>query len=283
MKVLAVDYDGVIVDSVLDSLFVSHNAYLELVGPSQKNVFGGEKFTFQNWPLIKKRYTREIQYYRSLRPYIRDAIDYGLIQKLMEEKRFIQNQQEFDQYRNTVKFEFQKFHQLFYQERNKLQKISFTEWLKLEPAYEEVIRGIKQFIKEGVKVVVATSNRKEYISKTFHPSYYNIPIEEQDILDISFGEDKSKQIEYINQFYGVKYGEIYFVDDQVAHLKQTYSLGIKVFLAGWSYATPQQKEQARKMGIPIIEEEENFYSIVKEYMVKGDQRQKLKLKGGKFK
>lgn len=273
MKVLALDYDGVIVDSVLDSLFVSHNAYLELVGDSRKDVFGGERFTFQNWPIIQKKYAREIQYYRSLRPYIRDATDYGLIQKLLEEKRYLQNQQQFDQYRNVVRFDFKKFHQLFYQERRKLQEINFEEWLKLVPAYQEVVCGINRFIQEGVRVIITTFNRKEYIIKTFHPRYYNIPIGEQDILDISLGEEKSKQMEYITQFYGVKYDKIYFVDDQIAHLQQTLSLGLQVFLAGWSYANIQQKGQATQLNIPVIEREEDFYSMVKECMIREDKKQ----------
>ena len=275
MPLLAIDYDGVIVDSVLDSLFISHNAYLELVGSSNKKVFGGERFTFQNWTKIQKKYDQEIQYYRSLRPFIRGATDYGLIQKLLEEKRYLRNQQEFDYYRNTVQFEFQKFHQLFYQERKRLQEKSFEGWLKLEPAYQEVVRGINHFIQEGVKVVVATSNRREYIASAFHPSYYNIPIKEEDILDVSMGEDKSNQMKYINKYYGVQCDEIYFVDDQLTHLEQTRGLGIHVFLAGWSYATLQQKEKAVLEGIPIIEFEEDFYSMVKEYMKKDVNKREL--------
>jgi hypothetical protein len=42
LKILALDFDGVIVDSVLDSLFIGHNAYLRLYGPGKKKYFGGE-------------------------------------------------------------------------------------------------------------------------------------------------------------------------------------------------------------------------------------------------
>jgi FMN phosphatase YigB (HAD superfamily) len=66
----------------------------------------------------------------------------------------------------------------------------------------------------------------------------------------------------IAKLYNVKFGEIYFVDDQVNHLIQTSALGVKVLLAGWSYATDIQKEEARKQNIPIIEREEDFYPIV---------------------
>lgn len=266
MKVLALDYDGVIVDSEMDALFVSHNAYLELTGNRNQRLFGGEKFTFQNWLEIQKKYEREIKYYQSLRPYIREATDYGLIQKLIEENIFLSNQREFDQYRQTVQFEFKKFHKLFYEERMKLQEEDFQKWLALETAYTEVVEGIRRFSQEGVKVVVATSNRRDSIARVFRPEYYNIPIRDEDILDISFGEDKSNQIKYMTTCYGVEYEEIYFVDDQLAHLEQTRPLGIKVFLAGWSYATSRQKKRAVSQGIPVIEKAVDFYDTVRQYV-----------------
>lgn len=266
MKVLAIDYDGVIVDSVMDSLFVSHNAYLKLFGSEKRKQFGGKPFTFQNWPIILERYVEEIKYYRSLRPYIRDATDYGLIQKLMEDGKNIQNQEEFDSYRRTDRFDLGKFHDIFFQERRRLQKEDFKGWLSLEPPYEDVIKGMRKFVKEGIKVMVATSNRTEFIFKAFHPRYYDIPVKSEDILDFNFGEDKSKQIQHIHEKYRVDFKDIYFVDDQLAHLEQTRSLGISVFLADWSYATEQQKERAAQQGIQVIENAQDFYPTLREYI-----------------
>jgi hypothetical protein len=48
MKILAVDFDGVISDSALKSLFVSHNAYCKYFGSEVKKSFGGGLFTFEN-------------------------------------------------------------------------------------------------------------------------------------------------------------------------------------------------------------------------------------------
>jgi len=70
-------------------------------------------------------------------------------------------------------------------------------------------------------------------------------------------------MKHIVKLYNVKFEEIYFIDDQVSHLIQTRPLGVKVILAGWSYATDIQKEEARKQKIPVIEGEEDFYPIVR--------------------
>ncbi len=263
MKILALDFDGVIVDSVFDSLFVGHNAYIRVYGPGHKKYFGGELFTFENWGEIKKQYQEEIKYYRTLRPYIRGATDYGLIQKLIEEEKSIKNQEEFDNYRKTVKFDFETYNQEFYKERERLQKIDYRAWFNLEPAYPKVIVGIKKILEEGTKIIIATSNRRRAIVKSFTPEYFGFTIKPEDILDKRYGEDKSEQMRQVVKLYGVKFEEIYFVDDQVSHLIQTRTLGVKVLLAGWSYATDIQKEEAKKQNIPIIGKEEDFYPVVK--------------------
>ena len=268
MKILALDFDGVIVDSVLDSLFVGHNTYLRLYGREVKKNFGGELFTFENWEKIKRNYQKEIKYYRTLRPYIRGATDYGLIQKLMEEKKVIESQEEFDNYRNSIDFDFEDYEKEFYKERERLQNIDYRAWFNLEPPYPKIIQGMKKLLEEEIKIVIATSNRRKAIMKSFTPEYFGFTIDPKDILDKRFGEDKSEQMRHIVKFYKVNFEDIYFVDDQVRHLIQTKPLGIKVILAGWSYATEAQKEEARKQDILVIEREEDFYIIIKDALMK---------------
>jgi len=268
LKILALDFDGVIVDSVLDSLFVGYNTYLRLYGQEVKKNFGGEPFIFENWEKIKRNYQKEIKYYRTLRPYIRGATDYGLIQKLMEEKKVIESQEEFDNYRNSVDFDFEDYEKEFYKERERLQNIDYRAWFNLEPPYPKIIQGMKKLLEEEIKIVIATSNRRKAITKSFTPEYFGFTIEPKDILDKRFGEDKSEQMIHIVKFYKVNFEDIYFVDDQVSHLIQTRPLGIKVILAGWSYATEAQKEEARKQDILVIEREEDFYIIIKNALMK---------------
>jgi len=268
LKILALDFDGVIVDSVLDSLFVGHNTYLRLYGREVKKNFGGELFTFENWEKIKRNYQKEIKYYRTLRPYIRGATDYGLIQKLMEEKKVIESQEEFDNYRNSVDFDLEDYEKEFYKERERLQNIDYRAWFNLEPPYPKIMQGMKKLLEEEIKIVIATSNRRKAITKSFTPEYFGFTIDPKDILDKRFGEDKSEQMRHIVKFYKVNFEDIYFVDDQVSHLIQTRPLGIKVILAGWSYATEVQKEEARKQDILVIEREEDFYIIIKNALMK---------------
>jgi len=263
LKILALDFDGVIVDSARECLFVSYNAYFRVYKRKKKDFFGGEPFTFENWENIKKRYKKEIEHYRIIRPYIRGANDYGLIVKLLEEKKIIENQKEFDKYRKSVVFDFEAFHQEFYKERDRIQVMDFRAWFKLESAFPKITEDINKLLEEGTKIIIATSNRRRAIAQCFTPKYLGFEIKQEDILDKRFGEDKSKQMKQIIKLYNIKFEDIYFVDDQVSHLIQTRPLGVKVLLAGWSYATDIQKEEARQQNISIIEREEDFYPMVK--------------------
>jgi len=264
MKILAVDYDGVISDSALKSLFISHNAYCKYFGSGEKRNFGGELFTFDNWEERLKQYKKEMDNYRRLRSYIELSGDFFAIIKIMEEQVQIKDQQEFIAYRNKLQFDYHFFRELFFQEKEKLQKKNFKKWFFLSPVFKEVVKGIQRFTKEGQKVVIATSNLGEAIHSAFQPEYLGFKMDIEDIFDKNFGKHKAEHMQAIAKKYSAKLNEIYFVDDQLSYLMGTDALGVNVFLAGWGYCTESQKEEARKAKIPIIEEEKDFYPVLKQ-------------------
>ena len=128
MKILAVDYDGVISDSALKSLFISRNAYCKYFGPEVKRNFGGELFTFDNWEEMQKQYKKEMDYYHRLRSYIELSGDFFAIIKIMEEQIQIKDQQEFIAYRNQLQFDYHFFRELFFKEKEKWQKRIFIRY-----------------------------------------------------------------------------------------------------------------------------------------------------------
>lgn len=86
----------------------------------------------------------------------------------------------------------------------------------------------------------------------------------EDIFDKNFGEHKAEHMQAIAKKYGAKLNEIYFIDDQLSYLIGTDVLGVHVFLAGWGYCTESQKEEAKKEKITVIEEEKDFYPVLKQ-------------------
>ena len=88
MKILALDVDGVIVDSQLECLFVGFNAYLDFNQNSK--LFDGRKFTFDNFNFLIQKHRIEVEKYKILRPYVIDAFCYYVILHIIE-KAFERN------------------------------------------------------------------------------------------------------------------------------------------------------------------------------------------------
>jgi len=264
MKILAVDFDGVISDSALKSLFVSHNAYCQYFGSEAKRNFGGKLFTFENWEEIQRQYKKEMDYYHRLRSYLELPGDFFIIIKIIEEQVQIKDQQEFIAYRNQLQFDHQFFRELFFQEKERWQKKSFRKWFFMSPVFNEVVKGIQRFLQAGQKVVIATSNLGEAIHPAFQQEYLGFEIDIEDIFDKNFGKYKAEHMQAIAKKYGAKLNKIYFIDDQLSYLKGTDALGVHVFLAGWGYCSESQKEEAKKEKITVIEEEKDFYPVLKQ-------------------
>ena len=264
MKILAVDFDGVISDSALKSLFVSHNAYCQYFGSEVKKNFDGKLFTFENWEEMKRQYKKEMDYYRTLRSYIELSGDFFAIIKITEEQVPIKDQQEFIAYRNQFQFDYHFFRELFFKEKEKWQQKDFKKWFFLSPVFKEVVKGIQRFIKEGQKVVIATSNLGGAIHRAFQPEYLGFEMDIEDIFDKNFGSHKAEHMQAIAKKYDAKLNEIYFIDDQLSYLKGTDTLGVHVFLAGWGYCTDSHKEEAKRGNITVIEEEKDFYPVLKQ-------------------
>jgi len=266
MKILAVDFDGVISDSAFKSLFVSHNAYCKYFNSKTRKNFGGKLFTFENWETMKEEYKKEMEYYHRLRSYIELSGDFFAIIKIMEEQIEIKDQQEFIAYRKQIQFDYQYFRELFFKEKEEWQRESFKKWFFLSPVFHEVVKGIQRFLQEGQKVVIATSNLGEAIHRAFQPEYLGFEMDIEDIFDKNFGKHKAEHMQAIANKYGVALEDIYFVDDQLSYLRGTDALGVNVFLAGWGYCTESQKEEAKKEQIPVIEDEKDFYPVLKKVL-----------------
>ncbi|HOR42836.1 MAG TPA: hypothetical protein PK111_06730 [Atribacterota bacterium] len=265
MKILAVDYDGVISDSALKSLFVSHNVYCRHFGPEVKKNFGGQLFTFENWQQMKKNFPQEMKKYRQLRAYVEYSCDFLVMIKIIEEQIPVHNQQEFIKIRQEMDLDYQFFHELFFQEKERWQEKDFAKWFSLAPVYRGVTAGIERLLKEGAKIVIATSNLGKAIHPAFHQDYLGFTLPLPDIFDKNYGKSKSDHMKAIATQYRVNYGDIYFIDDQLNYLEETQTLGVNAFLAGWGYCTEEQKTIARKKGITVIEKAEGFYPTFKKF------------------
>ena len=114
------------------------------------------------------------------------------------------------------------------------------------------------------KTIMATTNNKETAKSLLTEQYLNLNIKEEDIVDLHISTDKTVQMEYIVNKYGVKFEGIHFLDDNLSQLLAVRPLGVNVYLASWGYCTEEQKNFAKKSSDINFLTEENMYSMLSE-------------------
>lgn len=254
MKVLALDFDGVIANSQLECLFVGFNAYLKL----HKNtaLFDGKKLTFDNFNGLMRKHNETAAKFKKLRPYVVDAFCYYVSVYIIEKNIKIRNQNQYGSARKKLMGKYGKYIKYFYNERDDLQGKNYEKWLELEVPFKKVISGIKNLEKQ-CKVTIATNNRRKSISGPLK----KYGIKPKVIADSNISTDKKEQLVYIRNKLGIKFNDMHFVDDQVRHFPDLLKLGVHCYLATWGYNTKKQHEEAKRLGA-ILLNQNNFYGIL---------------------
>ena len=103
---------------------------------------------------------------------------------------------------------------------------------------------------------ISTSNRKDAIVKVL--SHYKVDFNERNVFDSTVSLDKKEHIIAIKDIKKSSYEDISFIDEQVSHFPNLLKLGVKCFLATWGYNNEEQRKEAEKMGVELVNEG-NFY------------------------
>ena len=252
--VLALDFDGVIADSLMECLFVGFNAYIHF-NPGTK-LFEGKKLTFENFEAITKKNQDAVNTYKVLRPYVIDAFCYYVIAHIIDNTIKIRDQDQYNKLRQKLKQNIhQDFIKIFYEQRKHLIETNFEKWMALIRPLDKIVDSIKK-LRPKIMLAIATNNRK-FTIEAFMKRFGIYP---DIITDSSLSVDKKLQISHIKSKLNVKFEDIYFVDDQVKNFSDVFSSGTKCYLAGWGYTTQEQLEEAKKKGIKILGQDD-FYKV----------------------
>ncbi len=234
--ILALDFDGVIADSIKECLVSGFNAYANYTG--QNNIDRYDQLD-PDWAAEARR----------LRNYIRNGEDYVYIAHALAKKRPVHTQQEFDAFLK----EHADVRDLFFDHMFN-QRISFSDakpemWAALNPLYD----GMRDFLinypnKENLYII--TTKKLVFVHKILDAN--NINLIEKNIRDTSGGLTKRRIIEEILRDRDCDPSLFYFVDDQVDTLIKVQPTGVNVLFADWGYNTPAQADVARSHDIPVV-------------------------------
>jgi phosphoglycolate phosphatase-like HAD superfamily hydrolase len=256
MKIVALDYDGVLVYSRKETFVVAYNTYVRLFGfKNLPNI----SFNAGNFAEIERRLKDAEADFSKMRPYCSLSCMFSSVLNAIDSGINFENEKTFLEFRKNLK-EKPEFRKEFHNERERLQKEDFNAFLKLTPVFGKVIESVK-ILKQQTRVVIITANRKDLVHKTLKANGLDIKL--SDIYDL-YGDKRNKR-EIIKHL--MEENEIIFVDDLYEQLTKVRDLKIKVFLADWGFERGENKRKARKEGIEVIGEEE-FYSKIHNFLNK---------------
>lgn len=244
---LALDFDGVIADSIEECLVVGFNAYNEFSGE------GNRILDLSDLP------NEDITGAKRLRNFIRSGEDYVYIQLALSECVEILNQEDFDDFLLNNSRLKHTFFKLFYEERERLSTEHAERWIQLNPLYP----GMHEFLRrypDRERLFIISTKKKHFINRIL--TGHEIDFPGKNIFHA--GQDRSKNdiIQDLMEMHTLSPSHFRYVDDQVDTLIKMKYTGVKRYLAGWGYNDDKQKARARDANIPVLTLDD-FYELTK--------------------
>ncbi|PJZ86291.1 hypothetical protein [Leptospira harrisiae] len=238
-KLYVFDFDGVVCDSTDECMITSWN-------------------TWQRWNRrdLKRRSVAEFSFeekseFRKLRPRVRGAGEYFILNVILENKIKIENQEDYEIQLGLHKEDIPKFKKLFLAERQDFRKDHPKDWVLLHSVYQEVIDILREISVEK-KLYIATL--KDFLSIRMILDFYNVDLPDERIFDESKILNKFDALKQIMKISNFQKKDLVFFDDNVTHLYESYADGFNVYLTAWSNPIPEYLEEAIIKNIPIIKD-----------------------------
>ncbi len=231
------DFDGVLCDSVIECLLVSHNACGKLHSPS-----------FQRLLDIQKIAPQKHEAFRQLRAYLKGAEDFVPLYMAMEQDIPIRSQHDFTAFRESHKDRIPEYTEAFYAERDYLKTHEKELWLSLNPLFADFADELRQ--RESFEHIhILTTKRQDDVAAIFDYQKIHFPVEQ--IVYMKAAE-KSPKLLGMLQENGVRFDDAVYFEDQVDFLVESRKHGIGSYLVEWGYVSDEQRSLARRHNIPII-------------------------------
>ncbi|MFH2027730.1 MAG: hypothetical protein ABIJ08_01195 [Nanoarchaeota archaeon] len=248
MKVLALDFDGVIADSVYENFYVSYLAYIKL--NPDLNLYSG----CSDFDSFEKRFYKK---FRDISTYSRAARYYSVVHHVLDNGIKVKNQSEFDKIADKFKkSRIMEYNTEFYNQRAKSQKKDMKKWLLLSSPFKKAISVIKKIQKMCIMYIVTNKDKNSVLKLCKH---YGLSVIKDNILDSHAGIDKVEKLGILLEKYAKD--DIIFVDDLFAHCLDVKKAGFNVFMPIWGYNTKEEERIAKKKGITLLTQS-NFYDKI---------------------
>ena len=236
-QILALDFDGVIADSIDECLVTAHNGYGKYRQQGDRR---------QDLRLFSDT---EIHTFRGLRPLIRRGEDYVFLLQAMEEGLQLSSQEQFDDFLNRNESRRDEYRELFYAERERLQNLEPQKWLELNPLYP----GMASFLAALDPNTVYIVTTKDLRSIQLILEHNQVHLHPENMFQADRDFRKPAILNAIQETNSFEPAQIHFIDDHVATaLEVKHDTEVTVYCAKWGYNTEDQLETLKAVDIPTV-------------------------------
>jgi FMN phosphatase YigB (HAD superfamily) len=222
--VVALDFDGVLCDSIDECMWVSYMAYREMQGVGAETAELNPDF---------------INAFRRMRYLVRPAREYwALVHYLVSpdvERRGDINQPEFDAFARRYADSLAAYEPRFFAERRRMQRDQPERWLALHRPYKEAMSGLR-LLSERYPVHVVTTKDRWSVERL--ADAWNLGLPSSRFWTHDTGMSKPECVLRIATEASAVVHAVHFVDDHFSHLHEVAATGAKCYWATWGY-TPQ--------------------------------------------
>jgi len=220
-KLIALDFDGVIIDSIEECFRISKEIY----------------YGFNQCSIDKDLYKKSFFKFRGL---VGPAWEYLTLHRLLNMhflNDYALNEKNYEKIKNKINEKtYREFEFLFFSKRTFYQKNNFSKWIQLNP----ITDFGKNLISRSNKNIVIVTTKNRFATEAIL-SHYNISVKAIYTNDEikSFGT-KGKLISHLLD--QEKVDKAYFIDDSVNHLDTVSDNRVKCFFADWGYGKNHKRE-----------------------------------------
>jgi phosphoglycolate phosphatase-like HAD superfamily hydrolase len=253
LKLLALDFDGVISDSAPESFVVALRTWAEMRPDSQqrhpRSLLSGpvapDPAEIPRDPLYRD--------FLAMMPLGNRAEDYGVELLALEGGLVLTDQASYDAFKAEVDpVWLRAFHKRFYGVRTAMAEADRPAWNRLMAPYP----GIPELLRRragDLVLAIATSKDRASVAKLLASYGIDDLFPPGFVLDKEAGASKRAHFERLHGSTRLSYQEMLFIDDKVNHLDSVAALGVRCGLAGWGYNSERERCLARDAGHMIFE------------------------------
>src|SRR3989338_2792312 len=239
-KCIAFDFDGVLCDSLDETMVVSYYAYGTLHELNRIHPYSCDH--------VPQELAKIFFHFR---PLVRVAEEYYLLWALILERADLKETEPLCEQAQHIPFPKQQFREIFFQERQNWRANNEASWKRNLSPYPEMKSTLKILKDREAPTFIVSSKDEAAIRQIL--SLHDVSWRAEDIFGAEKNLDKDRLFQLLLKVKQLSSSELFFLDDNLVNLRLAKRIGIQGAMAAWGYNFKHEQKIALDEGFEIFQ------------------------------